>query len=156
MEHLQSIQKIFQDRLFSVPDYQRGYAWEEHQWQDLWDDIDLLEKGQEHYTGTLVIHAASDEQFSDDNGDEFTQYDIVDGQQRLTTLSILIIKMIRQFEQGVIFEKCCGYRNINEKLTNNKDTAFGIAAGTKMFTGLAICKLIDENKLAFDEKIHHL
>ena len=45
MEHLQSIQKIFQDQLFSVPDYQRGYAWEERHWQDLWDDIDLLDKG---------------------------------------------------------------------------------------------------------------
>ena len=98
MEYLQSIQKIFQDQLFSVPDYQRGYSWEERHWQDLWDDIDLLEKGQEHYTGTLVIHAISDEKFSDDNGDEFTRYDIVDGQQRLTTLSILMIEMIRQFE----------------------------------------------------------
>ena len=56
-------------------------------------------------------------------------------------------------EQGVIFEKSCGYRNINEKLTNNKETAFGIASGTKMFTGLAICKLVDENKLTLDEKI---
>lgn len=98
MEYLQTIQKIFQDQLFSVPDYQRGYAWEERHWQDLWDDIDLLEKGQEHYTGTLVIHSATDVPFSDDNGDEFTQYDIVDGQQRLTTLSILMIEMIRQFE----------------------------------------------------------
>lgn len=98
MEYLQTIQKIFQDQLFSVPDYQRGYAWEERHWQDLWDDIDLLEKGQEHYTGTLVIHTATDAPFSDDNGDEFTQYDIVDGQQRLTTLSILMIEMIRQFE----------------------------------------------------------
>jgi len=98
MEYLQTIQKIFQDQLFAVPDYQRGYAWEERHWQDLWDDIELLEKGQVHYTGTLVIHAASDERFSDDNGDEFTQYDIVDGQQRLTTLSILMFEMIRQFE----------------------------------------------------------
>jgi len=98
MEYLQTIQKIFQDQLFTVPDYQRGYAWEERNWQDLWDDIDLLEKGQEHYTGTLVIHPATDEPLSDDNGDEFTQYDVVDGQQRLTTLSILMIEMIRQFE----------------------------------------------------------
>jgi len=47
-------------------------------------------------------------------------------------------------EQGVIFEKCCGYRNRSENLANNTDTAFGIASGTKMFTGLTICKLIDE------------
>ncbi|MCL2158646.1 MAG: beta-lactamase family protein [Oscillospiraceae bacterium] len=56
-------------------------------------------------------------------------------------------------EQGVILEKCCGFRNINEKLPNNKNTAFGIASGTKMFTGLAVCKLVDENKLTLDEKI---
>jgi uncharacterized protein with ParB-like and HNH nuclease domain len=98
MEYLQTIQKIFQDQLFAVPDYQRGYAWEERHWQDLWDDIDLLEKGQEHYTGTLVIHLVSNAPRSDDNGDEFIQYDIVDGQQRLTTLSILMIEMIHQFE----------------------------------------------------------
>jgi len=98
VEYLQTIQKIFQDQLFSVPDYQRGYAWEERNWQDLWDDIELLEKGQDHYTGTLVIHPSTDTTFSDDNGDVFTQFDIVDGQQRLTTLSILMAELIRQFE----------------------------------------------------------
>lgn len=56
-------------------------------------------------------------------------------------------------EKGVIFEKCCGYRNRSEKLPNNRDTAFGIASGTKMFTGLAVCKLIDEKKLTLEDKI---
>lgn len=59
-------------------------------------------------------------------------------------------------EQGIIFEKCCGFRNKNEKLPVNKDTAFGIASGTKMFTGLAVCKLFVENKLALDDKIHQI
>jgi len=54
---------------------------------------------------------------------------------------------------GVIFEKCCGFRNRSEKLVNKKDTAFGIASGTKLFTGLAVCKLIDENKLALEDKL---
>ena len=54
---------------------------------------------------------------------------------------------------GVIFEKCCGFRNRSEKLANKKDTAFGIASGTKLFTGLAVCKLIDENKLALEDKL---
>jgi len=98
MEYLQSIAKLFQDQLYSVPDYQRGYAWERRHWQDLWDDIELLEDGQEHYTGTLVLHSIPGASFSDDNGDVFTQHDIVDGQQRLTTISILMVEMIRQFE----------------------------------------------------------
>jgi CubicO group peptidase (beta-lactamase class C family) len=59
-------------------------------------------------------------------------------------------------KQGLIFEKCRGFRNRSEKLENNRDTAFGIASGTKMFTGLAICKLIDEKKLSLNEKIYGL
>jgi len=56
-------------------------------------------------------------------------------------------------EQGVIYEKCQGFRNRGESLPNNIDTAFGIASGTKMFTGLAICKLIEAGKLSLEDKL---
>jgi CubicO group peptidase (beta-lactamase class C family) len=59
-------------------------------------------------------------------------------------------------EQGVIFERCCGFRNRSEELPNNKDTAFGIASGTKFFTGLAICKLIDAGKLSLDDALWNI
>jgi len=59
-------------------------------------------------------------------------------------------------EHNIIFEQCCGFRNINEKLPNNRHTAFGIASGTKLFTGLAICKLIDEGKLSLDDRVWDL
>jgi len=55
--------------------------------------------------------------------------------------------------EGVIFQKACGYRNKAEKLPITTDTAFGIASGTKLFTGLAICKLVDEKKLSLEDKI---
>ena len=55
--------------------------------------------------------------------------------------------------QGVIFEKCCGLRNRGENLPNGSDTAFGIASGTKLFTGLAVCKLIDEGKLSLVDRL---
>jgi len=54
---------------------------------------------------------------------------------------------------GVIFQQVCGYRNRAEKLPNAPDTAFGIASGTKLFTGLAICKLVDEKKLSLEDKL---
>ncbi|MCL2286484.1 MAG: beta-lactamase family protein [Firmicutes bacterium] len=54
---------------------------------------------------------------------------------------------------GVIFEKCGGYRNRSEELVNNVDTAFGIASGTKLFTGLAVCKLIDDKKISLQDKL---
>ncbi len=59
-------------------------------------------------------------------------------------------------EQEIMFQKCRGYRNRSEKLLNNEHTAFGIASGTKLFTGLAVCKLIDEGKLHLDDKLWDL
>ena len=53
----------------------------------------------------------------------------------------------------VLFEQCQGYRHLSEGLPIGSDTAFGIASGTKLFTGLAVCKLIDTGRLALDEKI---
>ena len=59
-------------------------------------------------------------------------------------------------EQDVIFERCSGFRNRSEKLLNNGDTAFGIASGTKLFTGLVICKLIDAGMLSLNDKLWDL
>jgi len=56
-------------------------------------------------------------------------------------------------ENGFVFEKCAGLRNRSENLPNNRNTAFGIASGTKLFTGLAACKLIEENKLSLHARI---
>jgi CubicO group peptidase (beta-lactamase class C family) len=52
-----------------------------------------------------------------------------------------------------IIHKSFGYRNSSEKLPNEKNTKFGIASGTKLFTALGIGKLIEANKLNFDTKI---
>ena len=54
---------------------------------------------------------------------------------------------------GVIYQQACGCRNRAEELPNKVDTAFGIASGTKLFTGLAVCKLIDEKKLSLEDKL---
>jgi len=56
-------------------------------------------------------------------------------------------------DSGIIFEKCSGFRNRSENLPNNSDTAFGIASGTKLFTGLAVCKLIEQKKLSLDDML---
>jgi len=54
---------------------------------------------------------------------------------------------------GVLFQYAAGHRNRAEELLNTVDTAFGIASGTKLFTGLAVCKLIDEGKLSLESKL---
>lgn len=79
---LHLLPSIFKDKFFVIPDYQRGYAWGDEQVQELLSDIehqifDGLDN--KHYTGTLVL-------LNKGNG----IYEVVDGQQRLTTLSILL------------------------------------------------------------------
>lgn len=101
MEHLQTVQQIFSARFLRVPDYQRGYSWERKHWDDLLEDLDLLETGSEHYTGTLVLHEVdSSRSIMDEEGRAHGVYDIVDGQQRLTTIVILLDAIRRELRQG--------------------------------------------------------
>ncbi|HEX8549421.1 MAG TPA: DUF262 domain-containing HNH endonuclease family protein [Cytophagaceae bacterium] len=94
---LQSISKIFTEKLFRIPDYQRGYAWIEKQLKDFWSDIVQLEDGKNHYVGVLTLEKVPKEiykQWEDDNwiinSKNFEPYYVVDGQQRLTTTIILL------------------------------------------------------------------
>ncbi|MFN4365420.1 DUF262 domain-containing protein [Chryseobacterium hispalense] len=94
---LQSISKIFTEKLFRIPDYQRGYAWTEKQLKEYWNDIIQLENDKNHYVGVLTLEKVPTEIYdlwSDDKwiieSKSFEPYYIVDGQQRLTTTIILI------------------------------------------------------------------
>ena len=74
---------------YEVPRYQRDYSWTIEQWNDLWYDIEqLLDDEDSHYMGYLVLQTNDDK-----------NYQIIDGQQRLTTLSILILAVIKSIRQ---------------------------------------------------------
>lgn len=97
MNELQSLEDVYNKKLFRIPDYQRGYAWGEKQLIDFWDDLISLDGNRLHYTGVLSIKAVPEEKWQ--NWDEerwliekrrFVPYSIVDGQQRLTTTSIFL------------------------------------------------------------------
>ena len=73
-----------------VPTFQRDYSWKEEQWEDLWADIlDLRTRSDDvHYLGTIVIKIA----------DEAT-YEIIDGQQRLATLTIIAVAIVNKLRE---------------------------------------------------------
>ena len=90
---LQSLDEIFGQgkRVFRIPDYQRGYSWEKQQRTDLLTDIEyLINSGYayRHYTGTIVASMNKDE--TERRRDKYEIFDIVDGQQRLTSLILLL------------------------------------------------------------------
>lgn len=82
MTSLTTISEIFKDRFFVIPDFQRGYSWEDQQVDDLINDIENLKnKDHKHYTGTVVMVQSLN---------VAQVLEIIDGQQRLTTIVMLI------------------------------------------------------------------
>ncbi len=91
MDNVVSLDDLFHKRLFRVPDYQRGYSWEQRQVREFLEDLELLTFGRYHYTGTVVLHESRPEdQRMDKDGNVYLPVDIVDGQQRLTTIVLLL------------------------------------------------------------------
>ena len=106
MGDLQSLSELYQNRLFRIPDYQRGYAWKQEQLVDFWDDILNLQEDRYHYTGLLSLKAITKEELKGWSNDKwlldsgYKAYHVVDGQQRLTTISILINEIV-SFVKGL-------------------------------------------------------
>jgi hypothetical protein len=92
---LHTLQSIFVGRRFEIPDYQRGYAWGEVQWTDLIDDLETLPIGKDHFTGMIVLKASEAPLAVDIEGTQYACFDVVDGQQRLTSL-VVVLESIRR------------------------------------------------------------
>lgn len=84
---LKKIQEIFNQNIFIIPNYQRGYAWEAEQVADFINDIKDAVDIDEHYTGQIIVASKKQEIIGTVSYDV---YEVVDGQQRLTTMSIYI------------------------------------------------------------------
>lgn len=103
MSKLNVDQKTIKDLLtdksanFLIPDFQRPYAWEEDECQTLWDDIfsfafpdnnkDSFHSSDEYFLGAIVTYK-----------NEKKQSEVIDGQQRLTTILLLLRAFYDRFE----------------------------------------------------------
>lgn len=80
------LKKIFSEEFwFIVPQYQRPYVWQEENIQELIDDIYYAfenKQNSEYFLGALVLKRTTEK--------EFREYEILDGQQRLTTLCMMM------------------------------------------------------------------
>jgi len=100
LDNLQTFYSLFSQWRFHIPDYQRGYAWGEDQWKALMDDLSTLTDHNDHFTGLLVLHENDDPTLRvKAKGIYKDVYDIVDGQQRMTTLVILLDEIRRAMEE---------------------------------------------------------
>lgn len=93
-----SLSSVFDKSVFNIPKYQRAYSWEENNWRELWDDIKnyVYEKDREHFLGAVIHY------HGESNGERFTNFEIIDGQQRITTLTILMRVIYEKLKENNI------------------------------------------------------
>ncbi|MBR4160959.1 MAG: DUF262 domain-containing protein [Bacteroidaceae bacterium] len=100
-----SLNQIFENRIFRIPDYQRGYAWRSDvEVLDFWNDLLNLHNRQFHFTGSLTLQEITgnelenslhyDKWICDDL--DYKAWSVIDGQQRLTT-AIILLQSIHDF-----------------------------------------------------------
>ena len=93
---LKKIQELFNQNRFIIPNYQRGYAWEYEQVNDFITDIRDAADLDEHYTGQIIVASKKQEILGTVSYDV---YEVVDGQQRLTTVSLYILCVCNRLKQ---------------------------------------------------------
>lgn len=74
--------------IYRVPTFQRDYSWKEDNWIALWEDVQIaINIGSDHYMGAVVVQKNGEKNFL-----------VIDGQQRLTTLSLLALAIIQNIQ----------------------------------------------------------
>lgn len=113
-----TISEVFEN-WYCIPSYQRAYVWERDQVIDLLDDINSAcdkDKNSEYFLGSLVLQ--------EKKVDNYKEFDVLDGQQRLTTL-FLIMAVIRDLAtdkdlkntcKNIIFQEHNKFKRIPERL----------------------------------------
>ena len=98
---------------FIIPKFQRDYSWDVEQWDDLWQDIEaMLEEKSDHYMGYLVLQSS--------NGKDSL---IIDGQQRFTTITIIILASIKAIQK--LIEKGEEVTENEQRIKTLKNTYIG-------------------------------
>ena len=98
------IKSIFSGFWFVIPEYQRSYVWDTDNIQDLLDDLWFAYKNKpndEYFLGSLVLKKTEEK--------EFNEYEVLDGQQRLTTF-FLLMAVIRDISENTDLKEVCQKR----------------------------------------------
>ncbi len=91
---LLNLDGVIEKGVFEIPSYQRGYAWQERQLKDFWNDLEHVSKlgDKFHYMHSLTLRELENEL-------ESSAFEIIDGQQRLAT-SLILLGLLAKITQN--------------------------------------------------------
>ncbi|WCL50803.1 DUF262 domain-containing protein [Leptospira sp. GIMC2001] len=104
-----NIKKLFDSGFYRIPRFQRPYSWDRDNLDEFWNDVKENESG-DYFLGSMVVYKHDGE-----------SYNLVDGQQRLTTITILLCTIRNRFSELLQKNLASGIHNIIERADiNNK------------------------------------
>jgi len=91
VEKILSTDNNNQELFYKIPPYQREYAWGKEHWENLFNDLN--DNGKNYFLGSIICIA------NGESSDTYSSLDVIDGQQRLVTLSILLNALLSELTQ---------------------------------------------------------
>ncbi|MBI5727437.1 MAG: DUF262 domain-containing protein, partial [Ignavibacteriales bacterium] len=112
------------NRIFEIPGYQRNYAWtKEKQLTDFWDDLRYLDETKKYFFGTILLRKNGS--ITDESGYvTYEKWDIIDGQQRLITTSILIKVLLVKLNELIKKGEFESNKKKFEQIVSEKESIF--------------------------------
>jgi Protein of unknown function DUF262/Protein of unknown function (DUF1524) len=109
---------------YQIPRFQRDYSWTNEEWEGLWTDLlgTLGDNGETaHYMGYLVLQSTNDKDF-----------DVIDGQQRLTTISLIVLAVLRNLQR--LIDQGIGAEANQQRLNQIRQTYVGYLDPVSLLT----------------------
>ena len=89
--NLQSFKEVCNQKIFFIPKNQRGFSWSIENVEDLLKDLELAHTmANSHYVGPIILTRMDDYVVEADDGNESIKYELDDGQQRVTSIFLLL------------------------------------------------------------------
>lgn len=106
------VKKIFETGYYYIPRFQRPYSWEKEHIGDFWNDI-INESEADYFIGSIVVYKKSDEVFG-----------IVDGQQRLTTITMMLCSLRDNYRNEGFENPAKGIHALIERIDLNNEQKY--------------------------------
>lgn len=96
---------------YVIPKYQREYSWGKQQWENLYDDILLDTEDSPHFLGTIIAISNTEDSLE-------PKLELIDGQQRMTSLSILLCALYQALSGLTSMDNDCDFMALKFMITS--------------------------------------
>ena len=122
MPNILPFHQVFANKIFRIPDYQRGYSWQKSQLEDLWTDLENISllRATYHFTGILTINDFSENDFQSLSNEGFQ--DVINFEDKIIGEEVYVKELFENSIEIVNVQKT--EKNVSIMLKNNSDLVF--------------------------------